>query len=259
MCGKGRDVFPRRAPGGRFDKVALEVEVGTLADDLGQHRQGFGEGARLGLQITMELRASGTLVGWASAEQDGLPSVFRILLCRLDVLKPRHWGLHCRCEFLRGYVASLERPLECFECRLSLDTCQLDPLFFEALLEVLLRAQREREATFSFAALLIELAQRSVNFLRVLRRAFELLLERLELLFGLVRSDRPIVPQLHETCQRAGGSTERRRSRTYRAVGCTTALVLKTSWATGPMPLRGKASSRRVGSSALDSLAKCTG
>ena len=32
--------------------------------------------------------------------------------------------------------------------------------------------------------------------------------------------------------------TERRRSRTDRAVGCTTALVLKTSWATGPMPLR---------------------
>ena len=34
------------------------------------------------------------------------------------------------------------------------------------------------------------------------------------------------------------GSTERRRSRTDRAVGYTTALVLKTSWATGPMPLR---------------------
>jgi hypothetical protein len=32
--------------------------------------------------------------------------------------------------------------------------------------------------------------------------------------------------------------TERRRSRTDRAVGYTTALVLKTSWATGPMPLR---------------------
>ena len=34
------------------------------------------------------------------------------------------------------------------------------------------------------------------------------------------------------------GSTERRRSRTDRAVGCTTARVLKTRWATGPMPLR---------------------
>jgi hypothetical protein len=34
-------------------------------------------------------------------------------------------------------------------------------------------------------------------------------------------------------------STERRRSRTDRAVGYTTALVLKTSWATGPMPLHG--------------------
>jgi hypothetical protein len=32
--------------------------------------------------------------------------------------------------------------------------------------------------------------------------------------------------------------TERRRSRTYRAVGYTTAPVLKTGWATGPMPLR---------------------
>ena len=34
------------------------------------------------------------------------------------------------------------------------------------------------------------------------------------------------------------GSTERRRSRTDRAVGYTTAQVLKTCWATGPMPLR---------------------
>ena len=32
--------------------------------------------------------------------------------------------------------------------------------------------------------------------------------------------------------------TERRRSRTDRAVGCTTATVLKTAWATGPVPLR---------------------
>jgi hypothetical protein len=36
----------------------------------------------------------------------------------------------------------------------------------------------------------------------------------------------------------AFGSTERRRSRTYRAVGYTTAPVLKTGWATGPVPLR---------------------
>ena len=34
------------------------------------------------------------------------------------------------------------------------------------------------------------------------------------------------------------GLTERRRSRTYRAVGYTTAPVLKTGWATGPVPLR---------------------
>src|SRR5262249_28732275 len=36
-------------------------------------------------------------------------------------------------------------------------------------------------------------------------------------------------------------STERRRSRTYPAVGCTTSPVLKTGWATGPMPLRRRA------------------
>ena len=35
------------------------------------------------------------------------------------------------------------------------------------------------------------------------------------------------------------GLTERRRSRTDRAVGYTTAQVLKTCWATGPVPLRG--------------------
>ena len=35
------------------------------------------------------------------------------------------------------------------------------------------------------------------------------------------------------------GCTERRRSRTDRAVGYTTAQVLKTCWATGPVPLRG--------------------
>jgi hypothetical protein len=34
------------------------------------------------------------------------------------------------------------------------------------------------------------------------------------------------------------GVTERRRSRTDRAVGYTTAQVLKTCWATGPVPLR---------------------
>src|SRR5207248_1051840 len=36
--------------------------------------------------------------------------------------------------------------------------------------------------------------------------------------------------------------TEWRRSRTDRAVGYTTAAVLKTAWATGPMPLRGERS-----------------
>ena len=38
---------------------------------------------------------------------------------------------------------------------------------------------------------------------------------------------------------------KRRRSRTYRAVGCTTAPVLKTGWATGPMPLPGRDPSLR--------------
>src|SRR4051794_15418439 len=36
----------------------------------------------------------------------------------------------------------------------------------------------------------------------------------------------------------ANGLTERRRSRTDRAWGYHTAQVLKTCWATGPMPLR---------------------
>jgi hypothetical protein len=39
--------------------------------------------------------------------------------------------------------------------------------------------------------------------------------------------------------------TERRRSRTYRAVGYTTAPVLKTGWATGPMPLRDEPSAQQ--------------
>jgi integrase len=39
-------------------------------------------------------------------------------------------------------------------------------------------------------------------------------------------------------CAGVSVGTERRRSRTDRAVGYTTALVLKTSWATGPVPLR---------------------
>ena len=34
-------------------------------------------------------------------------------------------------------------------------------------------------------------------------------------------------------------ATERRRSRTYPAAGCAASPVLKTGWATGPVPLRG--------------------
>jgi hypothetical protein len=48
--------------------------------------------------------------------------------------------------------------------------------------------------------------------------------------------------KLTEKWQFAG--TERRRSRTYRAVGYTTAPVLKTGWATGPMPLRKQRNAR---------------
>ena len=43
--------------------------------------------------------------------------------------------------------------------------------------------------------------------------------------------------------QHLSAETERRRSRTYRAVGYTTAPVLKTGWGTGPMPLRDDVSS----------------
>jgi hypothetical protein len=54
-------------------------------------------------------------------------------------------------------------------------------------------------------------------------------------------------PKTPKPAEGAGfGSTERRRSRTYRAVGCTTAPVLKTGWATGPMPLRGERSAQAV-------------
>ncbi len=41
------------------------------------------------------------------------------------------------------------------------------------------------------------------------------------------------------------GLTERRRSRTDRAWGYHTAQVLKTRWATGPMPLRDRGYRRR--------------
>jgi hypothetical protein len=42
---------------------------------------------------------------------------------------------------------------------------------------------------------------------------------------------------MNAACRRIP-ATERRRSRTYPAVGYTTSPVLKTGWATGPMPLR---------------------
>ncbi len=60
----------------------------------------------------------------------------------------------------------------------------------------------------------------------------------LTVLRGIAR--RPTGPAgLAPACQHPDiGSTERRRSRTDRAVGYTTAQVLKTCWATGPVPLR---------------------
>src|SRR5205823_13797129 len=40
----------------------------------------------------------------------------------------------------------------------------------------------------------------------------------------------------------ASRGTERRRSRTYPAPGCDASPVLKTGWATGPVPLRAQPS-----------------
>jgi hypothetical protein len=56
-------------------------------------------------------------------------------------------------------------------------------------LEVFLRPHGEAETTLSFAALLLERAQCGLTFLSRLPRGFEFLLERRELLFGLVGSD----------------------------------------------------------------------
>src|SRR6188508_325325 len=49
-------------------------------------------------------------------------------------------------------------------------------------------------------------------------------------------------------------TTERRRSRTYPAWGCHASPVLKTGWATGPVPLRGKRSSGGLGPAAEHAL-----
>jgi hypothetical protein len=194
--------MPHGTARGRFDEVALEVELCTLAHHLGQHREGFCEGTRLSLQIALELRASGPRVGWAAGEHDRLPRVLRLILSRLEVLKPPHYGLYCRCELLRGDVAVSERSLERVECRLGLDTCKLHPLLLEALLEILLGAQREGETTFSFAALVFQLAQRGLDLIRGFGRAFQLLLERRELVLGFFRSDLAIVQQLLPECSR---------------------------------------------------------
>ena len=54
-------------------------------------------------------------------------------------------------------------------------------------------------------------------------------------------SDERRVPSRRERsagAARGRGGTERPRSRTEQAVGCTTGPILKTGWATGPVPLR---------------------
>jgi hypothetical protein len=51
------------------------------------------------------------------------------------------------------------------------------------------------------------------------------------------------VQAAQDSTVRVSASTERRRSRTYPATGCAASPVLKTGWATGPVPLRGEPSS----------------
>src|SRR5215210_3040876 len=75
MRGKARDVVPHRTARGRFDEIALEIEIGTLGDDLDQRREGFGEDAGLGVQIIWEFRSRGARFG-SAAEQDRLPRSF---------------------------------------------------------------------------------------------------------------------------------------------------------------------------------------
>ena len=55
---------------------------------------------------------------------------------------------------------------------------------------------------------------------------------------GVERAARAALSACLDSAWMRYASTERRRSRTDRAVGYTTAQVLKTCWATGPMPLR---------------------
>jgi hypothetical protein len=148
----------------------------------------------LGVQIIWEFGSRCARFGW-TAEWDQLARLFDPLLCGVEVLKPRDDGLRRRRERLCGDIAIAELFLERFECRLGLGTRQLDPLLLEATLEVLLRAQREGQVAFSFAALLVERAQRGLVFLRGLPRALEFLLECRELVsrllcFGLLSSHR---------------------------------------------------------------------
>lgn len=167
--------MPHRTARGRFDEIALEVVIGTLADDLGQRPQSLGEDAWFGIQIIWELCSNRPRFGWA-AKQDCLSRLFDSLLCDVEVLKPRDDRLRCRCERLCGEIATPDRFLERFERRLNLGTRKLGPLLLEAPLEVLLRAQRKGQATLAFSTLLVERVQCGSIFLRGLPRALGFLL-----------------------------------------------------------------------------------
>jgi hypothetical protein len=69
-------------------------------------------------------------------------------------------------------------------------------------LEVFLRPHGEAQTTFSITALLLERAQCGLTFLSRLPCSFELLLERRELVLGLVGSDGRIVPQFRRVVTR---------------------------------------------------------
>jgi len=189
MRRKVRDVVAQRTPGGRFDEVALELVIGARGDVFDQQRECLGEDRVFGLQTTWELGSSGAGLGRTVAELDGLPGAFRTSLCCVEVLEALGDGLSRRRKLLRGDIAVFERSFEGFKRCLSFGTRQLLPLLLEVALKVFLRPHGEAQATFSFAALLLERAQCGLTFLSRLPRGFELLLERRELIFGLVGSD----------------------------------------------------------------------
>ena len=189
MRRKVRDVVAQRTPGGGFDEVALELVIGAWGDAFDQQRKCLGEDPVLCLQTTWELGGRGAGLGRTVAELDGLPCALRTSLCCVEVLEAHGYGLSRRRKLLRGDVTVFERSFERFKRRLGFGTRQLLPLLLEVALEVFLRANGEAQATFSFTALLLERAQCGLTFLSRLPRGLELLLERRELVFGLVSFD----------------------------------------------------------------------